>query len=498
LHKKSKLIKFTKLFGAAWEAEPEKSKGKSFVCFWEDKMKVFTGVVALLLLLSFGSAIGQQYSQYYDGMNKLGFVDFNSSGYGARSRAMGGVYLAMPNEAYGSFENPATMTTVNKSLMSLELANFQDKHKGLTEPRMLTSQANTFYVGKTDYKNQRTKLVNQAGAVAPFTYAGRDWWVGGGYRSAADFSLEFDIPVNANDPDKYEREKDLVGLNLAIATKLMENISAGVNLNLYTRRYEEDYIGRQFKYADTSSTTYDYHYHDKSNFSGANLDFGLAGELSIFTLGAVVRTPYILRQNAFRLMGQLDPYGADINGYIDRIKVKYKIPLSYAFGLAVQPVENITIAADCDIKPYSKTKKTLDFEDSDDMDYTDKDAQWNDLTQFRVGAEYVFDAGFAKIPVRAGIHNMPNLQFVSMTIADSARIDSSALNYHYTYEYSDEVNPIIISFGSGIKFEKIWLDVAYEFGSKEYDQAMRIPTETVVDKVKFKYSRLYLSVGMLF
>jgi hypothetical protein len=92
---------------------------------------------------------------------------------------------------------------------------------------------------------------------------------------------------------------------------------------------------------------------------------------------------------------------------------------------------------------------------------------------------------------------MPNLQFVSMTIADSARIDSSALNYTYTYEYSMKLihNHIV---RSGIKFEKIWLDVAYEFGSKEYDQAMRIPTEKVVDKVKFKYSRLYLSVGMLF
>jgi len=274
-------------------------------------------------------------------MSKLGFVDFNSSGYGARSRAMGGVYLAMPNEAYGSFENPATMTTVNKSLMSFELANFQDKHQGLSEPRMLTSQANTYYVGKIDYKNQRTKIVNQAGAVAPFTYAGRDWWVGGGYRSAADFSLEFDLPTYPDNPDRYERDKDLVGLNFAIATKPLSNLSAGVNMNLYTRRYEEDFIARQIRYSDTSSTSYDYHYHDKSNFTGVNFDFGLAGEFSIFTIGAVVRTPYILRQNGFRLMGQLDPYGADADGYIDRIKVKYSIPMSYAFGVAARPTENI-------------------------------------------------------------------------------------------------------------------------------------------------------------
>lgn len=461
-------------------------------------MRVVAGVVALLLLLSFCAAFGQQWSQYYDGMSKLGFVDFNSSGYGARSRAMGGVYMAMPNEAYGSFENPATMTTVNKSLMSLELANFQDKHQGLTEPRMLTSQANTFYVGKTDYKNQRTKLVNQAGAVAPFSYAGRDWWVGGGYRSAADFSLKFDIPVNADNPDQFDREKDLVGLNFAIATKPLTNLSAGVNMNLYTRRYEEDFVGRQFKITDTSSTTYDYHYHDKSNFTGVNFDFGLAGEFSIFTVGAVVRTPYILRQNAFRLMAQLDPYGADADGYIDRIKVKYSIPMSYAFGIAAKPTENVLIAADIDNKPYSSTKKTLDYESSDIIDFTDIDAQWNDLFQYRIGAEYTFNAGFAQIPIRAGVHNLPGLQYASKVTANSASLDSLGAYYHYDYTYTDDVNPMIISFGSGVKFEKIWMDLAYEFGSKEYDQSVQTPQGITADKMKFKYSRLYLSVGMLF
>lgn len=460
-------------------------------------MRVVAGVVALLLL-SFCAAFGQQWTQYYDGMSKLGFVDFNSSGYGARSRAMGGVYLAMPNEAYGSFENPATMTTVNKSLMSFELANFQDKHQGLSEPRMLTSLADQYYVGKIDYKNQRTKIVNQAGAVAPFTYAGRDWWVGGGYRSAADFSLEFEIPVDTNDPDSYEREKDLVGLNLAIATKPLSNLSAGVNMNLYTRRYEEDFLARNFRNTDTSTANYDYRYHEKSNFTGVNFDIGLAGEFSIFTVGAVIRTPYMLKQNAFRTMAQLDPYGAAAIGYIDRIEVKYKIPMSYAFGIAARPVENVLIAADIDNKPYSSVKKTLDFEASDAIDFTDIDAQWNDLFQYRIGAEYMFNAGFTQIPIRAGVHNLPGLQYASKVTADTAVLDSTSLYYHYDYTYTDDVNPMIISFGSGLKFEKIWLDLAYEFGSKEYDQSVQTPQGTTADKMKFKYSRLYFSIGMLF
>jgi len=197
-------------------------------------------------------------------------------------------------------------------------------------------------------------------------------------------------------------------------------------------------------------------------------------------------------------MGQLDPYGADADGYIDRIKVKYSIPMSYAFGVAARPTENILIAADIDNKPYSSTKKTLDYEASDIIDFTDIDAQWNDLFQYRIGAEYMFNAGFAQIPLRAGVHNLPGLQYASKVTANSPTLDSMSLYYHYDYTYTDDVNPMIISFGRGIKFEKIWFDLAYEFGSKEYDQSVQTPQGITADKMKFKYSRLYLSVGMLF
>jgi hypothetical protein len=461
-------------------------------------MRIVAGFVALIMLLSFCAAFGQQWSQYYDGMTKLSFVDFNSSGYGARSRAMGGVYLAMANEAYGSFENPATMTSVNKSMMSYELVNYQDKHNGLSEPRILDRMTENFYVGKIDYKNQRTKFINQAGAVAPFMYAGRDWWVGGGYRSAYDFSLKYNIPVDADNPDSYVREKDIAGLNLAIATKPIDMLSVGVNMNLYTRRYEENFLVRQLPTYDTSTSAYDYHYHDKSNFTGVNFDIGLTGKFSMITAGVVIRTPYTLRQNTFRLVTNLDEYGQDLTGFLDRIKVKYQIPASYAFGVSANPVENMTVAADLDIKPYSSTKKTLDFESSDIMDFTDVEAHWNDLTQFRVGAEYLLNAGFAQVPIRAGVHNLPNIQFASKVTATTAAVDTSSLYYHYDYIYSDDVNPLIMSFGSGLKFERIWIDVAYEFGSKKYDQTVETPDETVTDKIEFKYSRLYLSIGMLF
>ncbi|MCP4583932.1 MAG: hypothetical protein GY839_20155, partial [candidate division Zixibacteria bacterium] len=66
----------------------------------------------------------------------------------------------------------------------------------------------------------------------------------------------------------------------------------------------------------------------------------------------------------------------------------------------------------------------------------------------------------------------------------------------------EKIETLILSVGSGLKFEKIWFDIAYQFGSSEFDQLTTInvlgeDTE-INDPLKFKYSRLYFSVGMLF
>jgi len=464
-------------------------------------MRIALSVVSLVLL-SFCLALGQSWSFYYSGMDRLSFVDFNSSGFGARSRGMGGVYMAINNEAYASFENPATMVFINKSLMSVELINSMDKHTGLSEPRPLNTLATRFDIDTIDYKNSHTKLI-QAGAVAPFVYFGRDWWVGGGFHTVNDFNLTYKMPVDPNNPDNYDREKSLDALNLAIAAKPLDYLAIGVNLNYFIRRYEENFYAWDLVLYDTSTTNlFDYHYRDKSSFSGANFDIGIMAEYNVLTFGAVVRTPYTLTQNVFRLMAQVDNYGQDL-GSLDRMTLKYKIPLSYGAGIAAKPIDNLTLAADIDVKPYSNAKKTLDLESINASffptypEYVDINAEWNDLTQFRIGGEYVFKTGFAQIPLRAGLHNMPNLQFPSKITADSSAFDSSSY-YHYQYEYTDKVNPLIISFGAGIKFEKIWFDAAYEFGSAKYNQTVEVPGALSNKQFEFNYSRIYLSASMLF
>ena len=141
----------------------------------------------------------------------------------------------------------------------------------------------------------------------------------------------------------------------------------------------------------------------------------------------------------------------------------------------------------------------------------DHDPEWENLTQFRVGAEYVLDAGFAQIPLRAGMQNLPGLtkNITSLIGYDYDYADSifeaDSVSLEDETVYGDQINTYLFSVGGGLKFEKIWFDVAYQFGSSEYDRTYTWIYSPNVDEhviyndpLKLEYSRLYFSVGMLF
>lgn len=463
--------------------------------------KVIAAVIISAALVGTASAQSETRDYGYRGIANTQFVDFTGSGFGAKSRAMGGTYIAVSNDAFASFLNPATMSYVGKSLMSIEVLNSADKHEGLGDLKF-KRETSQYVVNKIKYDNDHTKLI-QAGAVAPFSYFGRDWWVGGGFRTVFDTYLKYDDPVYASAPDKYVRHHTIDALNLAIAGKPNENVSLGLNMNYYVRGYIEDAYNTEY-FPDTNNTllTDTRHLRDKSSFSGVNFDLGLLFNYDRIAAGFVFRTPLTLKQDALLWLTRMNAYGED-DGIIDRVKVKNKIPSSYAFGLSGQPVENLTLAFDYDNKPYSKTEMTFEFEAShwtDILGDSPYEPAWVDIPQYRIGAEYILNAGFGKIPVRAGYKNLRAITENPESIAyDTLRIDTLQV-YSAVVTYGKELETKIMTFGTGLKFEKIWFDIAYEFGSSTYDQirTLAATSQTWNGEMKFKYSRLFLSINMLF
>jgi len=491
-------------------------------------MRKFAFVLAIVPLL-LGSAFAQQADSTdfgYRGLSSIfglnPYYDFNSSGFGARSKAMGGVYMALYNDGFSSFLNPASMIHNEKSAMSLDVVNSQD------------NSASRSFGAASDVDGDHTRLI-QAGAIAPFTYFDRDWWVGGGYRTVYDMHNEFTLPpvhlifggVDYTTVYTYEQTRGVDALNLALAGAPVPELSQfalGINLNVFVRGYRGNLWGTT-TWTDTltgNPMSAREHHNDKSTFSGASVDIGALVDLDMLKFGLKVTPAYTLSQSVVFTTADVNPYGEDV-GLINRIDVNNKFPLSFAAGLSYTPYENLTLAADIEQKPLSDVRIDVDPESGVYSGKSNFNPGWEDLTQFRLGAEYVLDAGFARIPVRAGAQNLPSIMRSFTRVVDytQAYIDSMRI-FHDTdvadsITYGDQINTNLFSFGAGLKFERIWFDIAYQFGSSNYSQTdidynyLRFPFESgLTSGVRFSYnsmylspsqldySRLYFSMGMLF
>lgn len=462
---------------------------------------------AITLSILFGLSLVQaQENMQYWGMPVYGFHDFNASGFGGRSRAMGGTFMALNNEGYGSFLNPAGMVYVEKSLMSLEVLNSQDKFKDMhiyrddlsplqipfnQDIRLLIRKGTTF----DEYDGKHT-AITQAGAVAPFTYFGRDWWFGGGYREVYDLQAKYHNTSESlyTSEQTFTTTEGVDALNMSVATSVTPNLSIGMNLNVYVRGYESNFYYK----VSNDSVSETFRQRDKSRFSGANFDFAAAADFDMIRVGVVVRTGYTLSQNSNYFRGVLNEYGDD-TGPIDRVETRTTFPVTYGGGVAFMPNEKLTVAADIDLKPYSKVRMTINPESNNWRDINDYDPGWQDLAQFRIGAEYMLDGGFAKIPIRAGFHNLPSLMTNGQVNVDTLTGPTWPEFVVTTQPGGDQMSTNIISFGSGVHFDRVWFDVAYEFGSSTHDrQVSTYWGADMTDPLDYKYSRLYISAGMLF
>jgi len=94
------------------------------------------------------------------------------------------------------------------------------------------------------------------------------------------------------------------------------------------------------------------------------------------------------------------------------------------------------------------------------------DLDWNSITQFRIGAEYLLQSKYGTIPLRAGFRNNPqvfsDLEHAEISYVDydwPTGIDALTL---VNQSYGNKVSGSIFSFGTGIGWSQIKLDFTYE------------------------------------
>jgi hypothetical protein len=324
----------------------------------------------------------------------------------------------------------------------------------------------------------------------------REWAVGGGYRNVYDMIGEYSTPGFAGSKNTFIQDRGIDAVSVGIANKIMEGVGIGLTANAYVRNSEyNQYVGASLMYVSMGQDTsiVDYWVNFNSHFTGFNLDLGISADYGMIKGGAVIHTPYDLRQESKQTISFIIPPAPA--GFIDRVTYTYSMPLGFSLGIGIVPVENFTLAFDFDSRPLSKVEVHTDWEQVFSAEFPFADStfnpEWEDVNQFRVGAEYILDAGFANIPVRAGFRNEPS------AIKEHTSTTFNETDGTWIDEEGDQISTNIITLGTGLSFEKIWFDLAYQFGSSSYNRTVEYLAPQIFE-IKRDYSRLFISAGMYF
>ena len=487
-------------------------------------MRLLRLVFVTAMILSIPSMLWGQWhyqQQFFDGTG----VNFNPQGSSTRARGMGNAYLALSDDAAGATWNPAGAAFMKKNQANIEFM----------------SNASTYDVKSTlngqNYSyDTKDNIFSSFGYVSPLRFYHRDFALGVNYYRMIDLTKEYNINFSDSTgypirTEKYFMDFGLDAVKLTAATQIIPELSFGINGNVYIRGFTEDYrqIYPSFDWIvgnDTAAVLF--HARNKASFSGINFDFGLQGRSGGLSIGAVVSTPFKLRQEASITNAVVIPDYGEIGNIIDNTHINVDFPLGISGG-AAYGIDKATIAADFSFYKFSKSRNTMhpyfadplyQYSFDPSVPNVEVDPQWKDILQLRVGAEYLFDISSLTIPVRAGYRTDPKV-YSDGTIFyfDIANQPPLLLppGYETTYGHTefngDQVKGYIISLGTGMKYKTYNLDISYEYGRAERELRRRFVevtdfvdnqfvegqiTKDEIQTIKENTSRLNLSISMSF
>lgn len=366
------------------------------------KRKLMLLAVVPVLLMVTGYSLGQQ-------------IDFNLIGAGARARGMGGAFIGVADDATAVSWNPAGLVRLEKPEASVV---------GLFESFNVTTDIPN---ADTDpYKSSHFNL-NFLSAAYPLSIGEKNLVAAVALQQVVDLYYKYD-----SNEYKAERTGGINTITPAIGIQLSPNISLGVAVNIYAGN-------SKFNYEDKTGTYFPQE--EKYTYSGTNFNIGGLFDFNQFRLGAVFKTPFGLQEKG------------DNNDF----DVTIHMPQMIGLGAAYQASDKLTVAADFEMRKYSNSE-------IEDNATGEKDkAGFEDINQFRLGAEYLIMSGNSILPVRLGLATTPTL------FKDSNDKQISGVN---------------LTAGVGLIMGNINLDLGLEYNAYPY--------ELDILGTKYDYSENYL------
>ncbi len=374
----------------------------------------------------------------------------NLNSLGTKALTMGGAFVGLADDFSAIFWNPAG------------IAHFQNKYFGFHGTDIIPSATYELSIGGAPVVDAKTVTKNYLGGMVAYYHPINEKVVVGlGVYTPSGLGAEWDGSdfawVANNNPDLEWRSKiGLVTIAPAIAFNLNEKISIGAALNINYGMFDVAFHAGS---TEIPAPPYEVdlgQYDESMKGWGFGATFGILVQPSdMFSIGATIRTPSKVSFKGdasipkFALLGTA--MGLDLNASSD-LDREVTWPLWVAAGVAVRPVESLTLTADVQFTQWSK----IDVIETDYKDLywqllmeeaKDRPMYWKDAIQFRLGAEYrlnawAFRGGYYWDPSPAPDKTMnallPSFDFNVITAGIGYALDGLQLEFGVEYMMGKE------------------------------------------------------------
>jgi long-chain fatty acid transport protein len=339
-------------------------------------------LIVMMLVLVLGSGL------YANGLS------LNSIG--TRALGMGGAMVGLADDATAIYWNPAGITNVPGAFAGVYVTGISP----------MTSYAWSYPAFGIDIDaTAKNKMYITPNLFA--TYQAGDWTFGLGVFVPAGLGVEWNgddlVALSGGNSFEWMSEVGAVDIAPSVAYKITDQFSLGLVVNIYYAFFD---LKRP---AEVAPGTYA-QYSEESSGTGYGVTLGAQYKINeMFTLGATWRSEAKVTMSGTAKNPFFANIGAPTESDFDR---DVAWPMWIAGGLAVKPVESLTITFDVQYSQWSQTQDVLVAEYKDPTWKSALEASganefvlnWKDATQIRLGLEYLATEVLA---VRAGYYYDP-------------------------------------------------------------------------------------------
>ncbi len=345
-------------------------------------------------------------------------IQFNFSNPGARSLALGGAFIGMADDATAAYANPAGLKVLSKTEVSIEGRRWNYTH-------VFTDSGNAEADGLEGLMNGRAENEVAGLSFLSFVYPGKRWAVALYRHELANFEASFneafgDEPLVLEGgstlyPVRTALDLAIVNLGLSASVSLTEKLSLGVGVTLLD--FEIDSLTQRFP--------------DNTGATPPVSQQAQAGDDTEFSWNAGFLwdiNEHISFGGVFRSGASFDLIATTGDAVID---AAFNVPDSYGVGLAIRPLDRLTLTLDYVRVEYSDM--VSDFTDL--FGTTDIDQyKLDDGNEFHFGVEYVFLPGGQPLAIRVGTWRDPDhsIRYEGIDVADRALFRGGSDDTHYS------------------------------------------------------------------